>query len=86
MAKTPIACQALLLIAYTLAASLKQNSRVIKKRKMIVVGGGLAGIQLARRSDDKLFDILLVEKCVKNEWFASCYPLLRIHYNVGSYY
>jgi len=34
----------------------------MKKRKVIVVGGGFAGIQLLRRLDDKLFDILLIDK------------------------
>lgn len=34
----------------------------MKKRKVIVVGGGFAGIQLVRRLDDKLFDILLIDK------------------------
>ena len=33
-----------------------------KKRKVIVVGGGFAGIQLVRKLDDKLFDILLLDK------------------------
>jgi len=32
------------------------------KKKIIIVGGGFAGIQLTRRLDDKLFDILLVDK------------------------
>lgn len=35
---------------------------MMKKRKVIVVGGGFAGIQLVRRLDDKLFDILLIDK------------------------
>ncbi len=34
----------------------------MKKRKIIVVGGGFAGIQLVRKLDDKLFDILLIDK------------------------
>jgi NADH:ubiquinone reductase (H+-translocating) len=33
-----------------------------KKRKVIVVGGGFAGIQLTRRLDSKLFDVLLIDK------------------------
>jgi len=32
------------------------------KKKIIIVGGGFAGIHLARKLDDKLFDILLVDK------------------------
>lgn len=32
------------------------------KKKIIVVGGGFAGIQLTRKLDDTLFDILLVDK------------------------
>jgi NADH dehydrogenase len=35
---------------------------MFKKKKVIVVGGGFAGIQLIRKLDDKLFDILLVDK------------------------
>lgn len=34
----------------------------MKKRKIIVVGGGFAGIQLVRKLDNKLFDILLIDK------------------------
>lgn len=34
----------------------------IGKKKIIVVGGGFAGIQLVRRLDEKLFDILLIDK------------------------
>jgi len=32
------------------------------KRKVIVVGGGFAGIQLVKKLDDKLFNILLLDK------------------------
>lgn len=32
------------------------------KKKIIIVGGGFAGIQLTRKLDDKLFDILLIDK------------------------
>ena len=32
------------------------------KKKIIIVGGGFAGIQLARKLDDKFFDILLIDK------------------------
>jgi NADH dehydrogenase len=32
------------------------------KKKVIVVGGGFAGIQLVRKLDDKLFDIILIDK------------------------
>ncbi|TKG95116.1 NAD(P)/FAD-dependent oxidoreductase [Puteibacter caeruleilacunae] len=34
----------------------------IKKKKVIIVGGGFAGIQLTRNLNDKLFDILLIDK------------------------
>lgn len=33
-----------------------------KKLKIIIIGGGFAGIQLAKNLDDKLFDILLIDK------------------------
>ena len=33
-----------------------------KRKKVIVVGGGFAGIQLVRRLNEKLFDILLIDK------------------------
>lgn len=32
------------------------------KRKVIIVGGGFAGIQLARRLDKHLFDVMLIDK------------------------
>lgn len=32
------------------------------KRKIIVVGGGFAGIQLVRKLDENLFDVLLIDK------------------------
>lgn len=35
---------------------------VIKKKKVILVGGGFAGIPLARRLDKKLFEVLLIDK------------------------
>jgi NADH:ubiquinone reductase (H+-translocating) len=35
---------------------------VSTKKKIIVVGGGFAGIQLARRLDERLFDVLLIDK------------------------
>lgn len=34
----------------------------MEKKKVIVVGGGFAGIQLVRKLDDRLFDILLIDK------------------------
>lgn len=34
----------------------------IGRKKVIVVGGGFAGIQLVRKLDEKLFDILLIDK------------------------
>lgn len=33
-----------------------------RRKKIIVVGGGFAGIQLVRRLDEKLFDVLLIDK------------------------
>lgn len=33
-----------------------------QKKKIIIVGGGFAGIQLVRRLDEKLFDVLLIDK------------------------
>ncbi len=33
-----------------------------KKQKIIVIGGGFAGIQLVRQLDENLFDILLIDK------------------------
>ena len=33
---------------------------MMTKKKLIVVGGGFAGIQLVRKLDDDLFDILLI--------------------------
>ena len=32
------------------------------KQKIIVVGGGFAGINLVKKLDDKLFDITLIDK------------------------
>ena len=32
------------------------------KQKIIVIGGGFAGIQLVRQLDEKLFDVLLIDK------------------------
>ena len=32
------------------------------KKKIIVVGGGFAGIQLVRKLDENLFDVLLIDK------------------------
>jgi len=32
------------------------------KQKVIVIGGGFAGIQLVRRLDQRLFDVLLIDK------------------------
>ena len=32
------------------------------KKKVIVIGGGFAGIQLVRRLDQNLFDVLLIDK------------------------
>ncbi|MDY0200887.1 MAG: NAD(P)/FAD-dependent oxidoreductase [Tenuifilaceae bacterium] len=36
--------------------------RINSKRKVIIVGGGFAGIQLARKLDKHLFDVLLIDK------------------------
>lgn len=33
-----------------------------RKQKIVVVGGGFAGVQFARNLDEKLFDILLIDK------------------------
>lgn len=35
---------------------------MLNKKKIIVVGGGFAGIQLIRKLDEKLFDVLLIDK------------------------
>ena len=35
---------------------------MVTKRKIIVAGGGFSGIQLVRKLDDRLFDILLIDK------------------------
>ena len=35
---------------------------MITKKKVIVVGGGFAGIQFIRKLDEKLFDVLLIDK------------------------
>ena len=35
---------------------------MISKKKVIVVGGGFAGITLVRKLDEKLFDIILIDK------------------------
>jgi len=36
--------------------------RNIKKQKVIVVGGGFAGIQFIKTLDGKLFDVTLIDK------------------------
>ncbi|MEZ5068036.1 MAG: FAD-dependent oxidoreductase [Bacteroidia bacterium] len=33
-----------------------------QKKKVIIVGGGFAGIQLVRSLDEKIFDVLLIDK------------------------
>ncbi len=35
---------------------------MIPRKKIIVIGGGFAGIQLVRNLDEKLFDVLLIDK------------------------
>ena len=35
---------------------------MIKRKKVIVVGGGFAGIQLVRKLDENLFDVVLIDK------------------------
>ena len=35
---------------------------MITKKKIIIVGGGFGGIQLARRLDERLFDLILIDK------------------------
>ena len=32
------------------------------KKKIIVIGGGFAGIQFIKKIDDTLFDVLLIDK------------------------
>ena len=32
------------------------------RKKVVVIGGGFAGIQLIRKLDKKLFDVLLIDK------------------------
>lgn len=41
---------------------MKKDSFHIKRKKVIVVGGGFAGIQLVSRLDKNLFDVLLIDK------------------------
>ena len=36
------------------------------QQKVVIIGGGFAGIQLAKHLDAKLFDILLIDKTVVN--------------------
>jgi NADH dehydrogenase len=38
------------------------KTSVITKKKIIIVGGGFAGIQLVRKLDENFFDILLIDK------------------------
>ena len=33
-----------------------------EKKKVIVVGGGFAGVRIARDLDEKLFDVLIIDK------------------------
>lgn len=35
---------------------------MIKRKKIVVVGGGFAGIQFVRRLDETLFDVQLIDK------------------------
>ncbi len=35
---------------------------MVNKKKIIVIGGGFAGIQLVRKLDEQLFDVLLIDK------------------------
>ena len=39
-----------------------KKNKMNTKQKIIVIGGGFAGIQLVRQLDEKLFDILLIDK------------------------
>ena len=34
----------------------------MERRKLIIAGGGFAGVQIARHLDEKLFDVLLIDK------------------------
>lgn len=46
-------------------ANIKEKLIIVKtmtKKKIIIIGGGFAGIQLARKLDKKLFDVLLIDK------------------------
>ena len=38
------------------------NESMNKRKKIIVVGAGFAGVQFARKLDERLFDILLIDK------------------------
>jgi len=40
----------------------KISTHRMNKKKVIIAGGGFAGIQLARKLDQRLFDVLLVDK------------------------
>lgn len=41
---------------------MKKENLHVKRKKVIVIGGGFAGIQLARQLDENLFDVLLIDK------------------------
>lgn len=41
---------------------LKKENFYLKRKKVIVIGGGFAGIQLVRQLDENLFDVLLIDK------------------------
>ncbi|MEO6304910.1 MAG: FAD-dependent oxidoreductase, partial [Bacteroidia bacterium] len=34
----------------------------MKKQKIIILGGGFAGLQLARKLNNKFFDVILIDK------------------------
>ena len=38
------------------------NLKTQNKKKLIVIGGGFAGIQLVKNLDTSLFDVLLIDK------------------------
>jgi NADH dehydrogenase len=39
-----------------------KNLQLMERKKVIIAGGGFAGVQLARHLDENLFDVLLIDK------------------------
>ena len=50
------------LVVNMLPCGYKISTHRMNKKKVIIAGGGFAGIQLARKLDQRLFDVLLVDK------------------------